>query len=50
MPEDRAAAQPSLEAKSPYELRVDLGKGVPEADPFEEWADLSPLELLTTRR
>jgi len=32
MPEDRAAAPPSLEAKSPYELRVDLGKGVPETD------------------
>jgi pyruvate formate lyase activating enzyme len=24
--------QPSLEARSPYELRVDLGKGVPETD------------------
>ncbi|HVP32027.1 MAG TPA: pyruvate formate-lyase-activating protein [Steroidobacteraceae bacterium] len=32
MPDDRAAAQPSLEAKSPYELRIDLGKGVPETD------------------
>jgi len=32
MAKDRAATQPSLEAKSPYELRVDLGKGVPETD------------------
>ena len=26
------APQPALEAKSPYELRVNLGKGVPESD------------------
>ena len=26
------AVEPALEAKSPYELRVDLGKHVPEAD------------------
>jgi pyruvate formate lyase activating enzyme len=32
MPEDRAVPQPSLEAKSPFELRVELGKGVPETD------------------
>jgi pyruvate formate lyase activating enzyme len=36
VPEPRAAAQPApeaaLEATSPYELRVDLGKGVPESD------------------
>ena len=36
MPEPRTAAQPApesaLEATSPYELRVDLGKGVPESD------------------
>jgi pyruvate formate lyase activating enzyme len=27
-----SATQPTLEAKSPYELRVDLGKDVPESD------------------
>jgi pyruvate formate lyase activating enzyme len=27
-----AAREPKLEAKSPFELRVDLGKGVPETD------------------
>jgi pyruvate formate lyase activating enzyme len=27
-----AGSQPGLEATSPYELRVDLGKGVPESD------------------
>ena len=36
VPESRAlpepGAEPALEAKSPYELRVDLGKGVPESD------------------
>ena len=32
MPEGRAAQAPALEAKSPFELRVDLGKGVPETD------------------
>ena len=32
MPESRHARQPSLEAKSPYELRVNLGKDVPETD------------------
>ena len=32
MPEPGAVQQPSLEAKSPYELRVDLGKGVGETD------------------
>jgi pyruvate formate lyase activating enzyme len=32
VPEPAAAPQPALEAKSPYELRVDLGKGVPESD------------------
>ena len=36
VPEPRPATpsgpEPALEAKSPYELRVDLGKGVPEAD------------------
>src|SRR5262245_25502008 len=31
MPEEAAAA-PLLAAKSPFELRVDLGRGVPEAD------------------
>ena len=34
MPEPGSSppARPALEAKSPYELRVDLGKGVPESD------------------
>src|SRR5262245_13914751 len=32
MPERRTASQPALEAKSPYELRVNLGKHVPESD------------------
>ena len=32
MAEDSHPAQASLAAKSPYELRVDLGKGVPETD------------------
>ena len=32
MPDAGPAPQPSLEAKSPYELRVDLGKGVAETD------------------
>ena len=32
MAEGQTQAPPSLEAKSPYELRVNLGKGVPEAD------------------
>src|SRR5262245_42753319 len=32
MPEPAAAPPPSLAAKSPYELRVDLGAGVPETD------------------
>ena len=36
VPEPRPGPQPgpapALEAKSPYELRVDLGKGVPESD------------------
>ena len=32
MPEPAAAPPPSLGAKSPYELRVDLGSGVPETD------------------
>jgi pyruvate formate lyase activating enzyme len=32
MPEEHAVQQVSLEAKSPFELRVNLGKGVPEAD------------------
>ena len=35
VPEARALPQPgppALEARSPYELRVDLGKGVPESD------------------
>jgi pyruvate formate lyase activating enzyme len=32
MPEGHAAPQPTLEAKSPYELRVNLGKDVPESD------------------
>jgi pyruvate formate lyase activating enzyme len=32
VPEPGAGAQLALEAKSPYELRVDLGKGVPESD------------------
>src|SRR5262249_59737849 len=27
-----SSAEPSLGAQSPYELRVDLGKGVPETD------------------
>jgi pyruvate formate lyase activating enzyme len=31
-PGPQAAPQPALEAKSPFELRVDLGKGVPESD------------------
>ena len=30
MPEDYTVSAPPLEAKSPYELRVNLGKGVPE--------------------
>jgi pyruvate formate lyase activating enzyme len=32
MAEEHAVQQASLEAKSPFELRVNLGKGVPEAD------------------
>jgi pyruvate formate lyase activating enzyme len=32
MPESRQVGQPTLEAKSPYELRVNLGKDVPETD------------------
>ena len=32
MPDSRLAPQPALEATSPYELRVDLGSGVPETD------------------
>lgn len=32
MPEPGAGAAPPLAAKSPYELRVDLGAGVPETD------------------
>jgi pyruvate formate lyase activating enzyme len=32
MSEGHAAAKPRLEAKSPYELRVNLGKDVPESD------------------
>jgi pyruvate formate lyase activating enzyme len=32
VPDSRPVAEPALEAKSPYELRVDLGKGVPESD------------------
>ena len=50
MPEDSAAAQPSLEAKSPYELRVDLGMGVPETDVHSALAsgDLGFLHSFTT--
>src|SRR4249919_4317060 len=32
MPENQTLPQEPLEAKSPYELRVNLGKGVPESD------------------
>jgi pyruvate formate lyase activating enzyme len=32
MPEGKLAAQTPLEARNPYEFRVDLGKDVPEAD------------------
>ncbi len=32
MPEGHAVPEPSLEAKSPFELRVSLGKNVPESD------------------
>ena len=32
MTEPHAVEQPALEANSPYELRVDLGKNVPETD------------------
>src|SRR5512134_1763901 len=32
MAEDTAQGQPTLEAKSPFELRVNLGTGVPETD------------------
>jgi pyruvate formate lyase activating enzyme len=32
MPDTRTIPQAPLEAKSPFELRVNLGKGVPEAD------------------
>jgi len=32
MPETRTTPQTPLHAKSPYELRVNLGKGVPESD------------------
>jgi len=32
MAEDTAQGQPPLEAKSPFELRVNLGQGVPETD------------------
>lgn len=32
MAEDTAQGQPTLEAKSPFELRVNLGQGVPETD------------------
>jgi pyruvate formate lyase activating enzyme len=34
-----AATQPSLEAKSPFEMRVDLGNGVPETDVRTALAD-----------
>ena len=32
MTEPHAVEQPALEANSPFELRVDLGKNVPEND------------------
>jgi pyruvate formate lyase activating enzyme len=32
MPEGHTVSQPRLEAKNPYELRVNLGKDVPESD------------------
>jgi pyruvate formate lyase activating enzyme len=32
MPDERAMSPPSLEAKSPYELRVNLGKHIPDSD------------------
>ena len=32
MPDDATGAAPTLAAKSPFELRVDLGAGVPETD------------------
>jgi pyruvate formate lyase activating enzyme len=32
VPEPKVGQQATLEAKSPYELRVDLGKGIPESD------------------
>src|SRR5262245_12425747 len=32
MPDAQAKPAPALESKSPFELRVDLGKGVPETD------------------
>ena len=32
MPDSQTATPPPLEAKSPFELRVDLGKNVPESD------------------
>ena len=32
MPESQTTAQPPLQARSPYELRVNLGQGVPETD------------------
>ena len=32
MPESQAVSQTSLEAASPFELRVNLGKNIPESD------------------
>jgi pyruvate formate lyase activating enzyme len=32
MPDGQTATQPPIEAKSPYELRINLGRNVPEAD------------------
>ena len=48
MPESRSATP--LEAKSPYELRVDLGKGVPDSDVRSALAsgDLGFLHSFTT--
>src|SRR5690349_1818093 len=50
MPEPPSASETPLQAKSPFELRVDLGKGVPEATVREALAtgDMGFLHSFTT--
>jgi pyruvate formate lyase activating enzyme len=49
-PDDKAAGQPTLAAKSPFELRVSLGEGVPEQTVREALAsgDMGFLHSFTT--